>query len=97
MSILEHITRFKTTNQCSRLYDLVAEDQAIGDTIYVLTKAYDNGNVPLPSFIKVSLPSTQLYNAQLTNTHKHTRSLAREQFFKKAMIVKISQMLNLNT
>ncbi|CEP21612.1 K12183 ESCRT-I complex subunit TSG101 [Cyberlindnera jadinii] len=63
----------------NQLYDLVAEDQAIGDTIYVLTKAYDNGNVPLPSFIK------------------HTRSLAREQFFKKAMIVKISQMLNLNT
>lgn len=46
------------TNKISRLYDLVADDQAISDTIYALGKAHDNGNMTLNSFTKVSI----LYN-----------------------------------
>ncbi|CDR45356.1 CYFA0S17e02366g1_1 [Cyberlindnera fabianii] len=61
----------------NQLYDLVAEDQAIEDTIYALTKAHDNGLIPLNSFIK------------------HTRNLAREQFMKKALVVKIADQLGM--
>jgi hypothetical protein len=53
--VLSTTDKFRLTPP--RLYDLVAEDQAIGDTIYALTKAHDNGNIPMASFIKVSVLS----------------------------------------
>jgi ESCRT-I complex subunit TSG101 len=37
----------------TQLYDLVAEDQAIEDTIYVLGKALDKERIPLDVFLKV--------------------------------------------
>lgn len=61
----------------NQLYDLVAEDHAIEDTIYVLSKALDRDQIKLEPFMK------------------HTRTLAREQFLKKALVVKISGHLGL--
>ena len=37
-----------------RLYDLVTEDMAIEDTIYVLGKALDKERISLDVFLKVS-------------------------------------------
>jgi len=57
---------------------IVAEDHAIEDTIYVLSKALDRDQIKLEPFMK------------------HTRTLAREQFLKKALVVKISSHLAYN-
>ncbi|KAK9473244.1 UEV-domain-containing protein [Dipodascopsis tothii] len=56
----------------NQLYELVADDLAIDDTIYVLGKALDRERVRLDVFLK------------------HTRTLAREQFLKRALVKKIS-------
>lgn len=61
----------------TQLYDLVAEDMAIEDTIYVLGKALDRERIGLDVFLK------------------HARTLAREQFLKKALIRKISEELGI--
>lgn len=59
-----------------RLYDLVTEDMAIEDTIYVLGKALDKERISLDVFLKVSaltLPSLVLskpvtwYGAELSD------------------------------
>jgi ESCRT-I complex subunit TSG101 len=56
-----------------RLIDLVAEDNAIEDTIYHLTRALDTERIDLDRFIK------------------SIRSLAREQYTKRALIERILQ------
>lgn len=45
----------------TQLYDLVAEDQAIEDTLYVLGKALDKERIPLDVFLKVSPPFSLPY------------------------------------
>jgi hypothetical protein len=42
-----------TDNDSFRLYDLVTEDMAIEDTIYVLGKALDKERICLDVFLKV--------------------------------------------
>jgi ESCRT-I complex subunit TSG101 len=56
----------------NQLYELVAEDHAIEDTIYMLGKALDRDRIKLEPFMK------------------HSRTLAREQFMKKALVNKIA-------
>lgn len=62
----------------NQLYDLVAEDHAIEDTVYVLGRALDKDRIQLDPFLK------------------HTRTLAREQFLKKALVKKISNQIGLD-
>jgi ESCRT-I complex subunit TSG101 len=62
----------------NQLYQLVAEDHAIDDTMYILGKALDKDRVQLDPFLK------------------HTRTLAREQFLKRALINKISCQVGLD-
>ncbi|KAI5853932.1 ESCRT-I component [Tricharina praecox] len=63
----------------TQLYELVAEEMAIEDTIYVLSKALDRERITLEVFLK------------------HARTLAREQFMKKALIQKISEELGIDS
>jgi hypothetical protein len=48
----------------SRLIDLVAEDNAIEDTIYHMTRALDNERIDLDRYMKVFLPVPSI-SAQL--------------------------------
>lgn len=61
----------------NQLYELVAEDRAIDDSLYVLDKALDHDIIQLEPFMK------------------HTRSLAREQFLKRALVLKIAYEVQL--
>lgn len=60
----------------NQIYELVAEDLAISDTIYTLSKAFDNGNISLANFTKFTrslareqfiIRSTSLKIAKLIN------------------------------
>ncbi|ANB15598.1 ubiquitin-binding ESCRT-I subunit protein STP22 [Sugiyamaella lignohabitans] len=62
----------------NQLYDVVCDDLAIEDTLYVLDKALDNGRVKLDTYLK------------------HIRSLAREQFMKRALSNKIGSVAQLS-
>jgi len=62
----------------TQLYDLVTEDMAIEDTLYVLEKALDKERITLDVFLK------------------HARTLAREQYLKKALVRKISEQLGIS-
>ncbi|KAI5820296.1 UEV domain-containing protein [Pyronema omphalodes] len=64
----------------NQMYELVAEEAAISDTIWVLARALDKGREGMG--LEVFL--------------KHTRILAREQFMKKALIVKIKDEMGLS-
>jgi ESCRT-I complex subunit TSG101 len=66
-----------------RLFNLVAEDLAIEDTMEILAKALDYERITLDAFLKVSFPK----GWELTG--EETRKLAREQFLIKALIQKI--------
>lgn len=61
----------------NQLYDLITEDCAIEDTIYLLSKALDADRINLDTFLK------------------YTRTLAREQFMKKALAHKITTEVGL--
>lgn len=61
----------------NQLYQLVADDHAIDDALYVLGKALDSDRIKLDQYMK------------------HTRLLGREQFMKRALVLKISKQLNL--
>jgi ESCRT-I complex subunit TSG101 len=65
-----------------RLFNLVAEDLSIEDTMEILAKALDYERISIDTFLKVYIISF-LINAQ------ETRKLAREQFLIKALIQKI--------
>ncbi|KAI8147985.1 UEV domain-containing protein [Fennellomyces sp. T-0311] len=60
-----------TTVVYNQLFDLVADDNAIVDTIYYLGKALNSERIDLTTFVKC------------------TRTLAREQFMKRALMKKI--------
>lgn len=61
----------------NQLYDLITDDHAIDDTIYVLSKALENDRINLDTFLK------------------HTRTLAREQFMKRTLALKITTQVGL--
>ncbi|KAI9890631.1 MAG: hypothetical protein M1814_003829 [Vezdaea aestivalis] len=61
----------------NQLYDLVAEEQALSDSIFFLAQAMEKGRVGIDVFLK------------------NTRSLAREQFLKKALIAKLANGMGL--
>ncbi|KAI9007906.1 UEV domain-containing protein [Phycomyces nitens] len=64
---------YGTTVVYNQMFDLVADDNAIVDTIYYLSKALNTECIDLGTFMKC------------------TRSLAREQFMKRALLKKISE------
>ncbi|KAK9458383.1 UEV domain-containing protein [Dipodascopsis uninucleata] len=62
----------------NQIYDLMADDLAIEDTIYILGKALDRERIGVEVFLK------------------HTRTLAREQFMKRALVGKIASLTGLS-
>ncbi|KAF7732495.1 hypothetical protein EC973_003241 [Apophysomyces ossiformis] len=62
-----------TTVVYNQMFELVADDNAIVDTIYYLAEALSSERIDLATFMKC------------------TRSLAREQFMKRALMKKISE------
>ncbi|KAI8879563.1 UEV-domain-containing protein [Backusella circina FSU 941] len=57
-----------------RMFELVADDNAISDTVYFLAKALNSERIDLATFMKL------------------TRMLSREQFMKRALVKKITEM-----
>jgi ESCRT-I complex subunit TSG101 len=76
----------------NRLVNLVAEDNAIEDTIYHLHRALNTGQVDLERFLRVChdrhFPVLSI-DCVLLLCIKMTRVLAEEQFMKRALIEKI--------
>jgi ESCRT-I complex subunit TSG101 len=71
-----------------RLLQLISDDLAIDDTFYVLGRALDAERIELDPFLKVCEPwRIKLIAVQLT------RTLAREQFLKRATVKKIESIL----
>ena len=76
-----------------QLYATVAEERAIEDSRAVLGKALDKGRIGGGLWAKVCWPTWWLH--ELTRRPQQTRSLAREEFLKKALIKKISRGMGL--
>ena len=79
----------------NRLINLVAEDNAIEDTIYHLHRALNAGKLDLDKFLKVQPPvHPRSVSFSLTVVVvQTTRQLAEEQFMKRALIEKITSQL----
>jgi ESCRT-I complex subunit TSG101 len=78
-----------------QLYNLAAEERGISDALFVLGGALDKGRVGCDVFVKVCSQSIAR-SVMLTFGCQQTRSLAREQFLKKALIKKIARGLALD-
>jgi ESCRT-I complex subunit TSG101 len=78
-----------------QLYTLAAEERGIQETLFVLGRALDKGRVAPEVFIKVCLHYSGRRRTALTR-EQQTRSLAREQFLKKALIKKIARGMALD-
>lgn len=75
-----------------RLIDLVAEDNAIEDTIYHMTRALDNERVDLDRFLKVRRGrAVSCLCVAVWCLYQAIRSLGREQYMKRALIERILQ------
>lgn len=74
----------------SRLINLVAEDNAIEDTIYHLHRALNMGRIDLERFLRV-IAFVVRHNVPFTHhsSCQTTRVLAEEQYMKRALIDKI--------
>lgn len=76
---------------------MVAEDNAIEDTIYHMTRALDNERIDLDRFLKVSLGQSTLdkpcalQRGRSCADVKAIRMLGREQYMKRALIERILQ------
>jgi ESCRT-I complex subunit TSG101 len=81
-----------------QLYGLAAEEKGIADALFVLGRALDAGRVGAEVFVKVSahLRVESVGAVQRVNGEQQTRSLAREQFLKKALIKKIARGMGLD-
>jgi len=66
----------------------VAEDNAIEDAIYHLHRALNAGRIDLEKFLRVSLNLFRWLNSPWM-VNQAVRSLAEEQFMKRALIDKI--------
>lgn len=81
-----------------RLINLVAEDNAIEDTVYHLHRALNTGRIDLERFLRVRailfLGRTFLISRPVPQT---TRVLAEEQFMKRALIEKIQAGIPMGT
>lgn len=77
-----------------QLYTLAAEERGIADALFVLGRALDKGRITADVFVKVN--SSDSYTGCDANNIKQTRSLAREQFLKKALIKKIAKGMALD-
>jgi ESCRT-I complex subunit TSG101 len=86
-----HPGRIVAAKLISRLIDLVAEDNAIEDTIYHLTRALDSERIDLDKFLKVSLRDSFTRSIASPLTAQSIRSLGREQYLKRALIERILQ------
>ena len=82
--------------QYNRLINLVAEDNAIEDTIYHLHRALNAGRIDLERFLRVRhlwrlafVPTLEIAAYTLSLRTQTTRILAEEQFMKRALIEKI--------
>lgn len=77
----------------SRLINLVAEDNAIEDTIYHLHRALNAGRIDLERFLRVSviLFTSHMFLMSRSVVTQTTRVLAEEQFMKRALIEKIQE------
>ena len=78
-----------------RLINLVAEDNAIEDTIYHLHRALNAGKLDLDKFLKVQHPGYPIpvpFSLTIVAAQT-TRQLAEEQFMKRALIEKITSQL----
>ena len=78
-----------------RLINLVAEDNAIEDTIYHLHRALNAGKLDLDKFLKVQHPDHIMivpFSLTIPATQT-TRQLAEEQFMKRALIERITSQL----
>lgn len=78
-----------------QLYTLAAEEKGIADTLFVLGRALDKGRVSTDVFVKVCFMNLIDRQKELTR-QQQTRSLAREQFLKKALIKKIAKGMALD-
>jgi ESCRT-I complex subunit TSG101 len=84
-----------TTVVYNQLLDLVAEDNALDDTIYQLGRGLnsDTAKIDLDRFLKVRTLAPLTQFLQLADISylffQRVRSLAREQFYKRALINKI--------
>jgi ESCRT-I complex subunit TSG101 len=73
---------------------LVAEDNAIEDTIYHLHRALNAGRLDLERFLRVGDPkSSGVQISLMSYPLQTTRILAEEQFMKRALIEKIHEGL----
>ncbi|KAG9042631.1 hypothetical protein FS837_010615 [Tulasnella sp. UAMH 9824] len=82
-----------TTIVYNQLINLVAEDNAIEDTIYHLHRALNSGRIDLDRFLRVRRPTVAAnyrYRTEPLSKQKTTRVLAEEQFMKRALIQKIT-------
>ena len=79
---IEHLTR---------LINLIADDNAIEDTIYHLHRALHVGRMDLERFLRASLQFYLVIELflKLFSGPQSTRILAEEQFMKRALIEKI--------
>ncbi len=77
---------------CNRLINLVAEDNAIEDTIYHLHRALNSGRIDLERFLRVC-GSSLIFASHHLSIAQSTRILAEEQFMKRALIEKIESGL----
>lgn len=67
----------------------MAEDNAIEDTIYHVTRALEAERIDIDRFLKVSKNFSM--RVRLMLTCQSIRSLAREQYMKRALIERILQ------
>ena len=71
---------------------MIADDNAIEDTIYHLHRALNAGRIDLERFLRVSKPGQKKKNCRIMIRlflTQSTRVLAEEQFMKRALIEKI--------
>lgn len=78
-----------------QLYTLAAEERGIADALFVLGRALDKGRITADVFVKVGYQDLAMTIGMLIKKQQ-TRSLAREQFLKKALIKKIAKGMALD-
>ena len=80
------------------MINLIADDNAIEDTIYHVHRALNAGRIDLEKFLRVSPRCyhirSNLINRGGASPPQATRALAEEQFMKRALIEKIQNSVS---